>query len=327
MNLTKKHFAGIAFTQAIFLFAIFLLYLPIEVRGQPVGMSPTRVINSGFMAVTAGMAFAILLAVYAKKEYVQVQIATLKKFRHLLILMVKRDFITRYRRSVLGILWSMLNPLLTMTVLVIVFSFLFRFDIPNFAVYVLSGQIIFGLFSESTNQAMNSIIANAGIIKKVYVPKYIFPVSKVVSSVVNFTFAFAAFLLVAFVTRAPLHWTILLIPIPILYTFMFALGFGMLLSSMAVFFRDMQHLYGVALTAWMFFTPIIYPVSILPERVYHLMHLNPLFHFVSYFRALALDGTIPGLWENVICLGFAMFFIFAGLYATMANQDKYILHI
>ena len=327
MSLTKKHFAFMALALSVLLFVVFLRYLPIVVSGNPVGMSPTRVINSGFMAVTASMALAILLALVTKKEYVRAQTATLKKFRHLLFLMVKRDFVTRYRKSVLGILWSMLNPLFTMAVLVIVFSFLFRFDIPNFAVHVLSGQIIFGMFSESTNQAMNSIIANAGVIKKVYVPKYVFPVSRVMSSVVNFIFAFAAFLLVALVTRAPLYWTIILVPIPVLYTFMFALGLGMLLSSMAVFFRDLQHLYGVALTAWMFFTPIMYPVSILPERVFHLMHLNPLFHYVSYFRALALDGTVPGLWENVICLGFAMFSLCAGLYVTMANQDKYILHI
>ena len=309
------------------LFVVFLFYLPIEVAGQPVGMSPTRVINSGFMALTTSMVLAIVLVVLTKKDYMQAQLTTIKKFRYLLILMVKRDFITRYRKSVLGILWSMLNPLLTMIVLVIVFSFLFRFQIPHFPVYVLSGQIIFGLFSESTNQAMGSIISNAGVIKKVYVPKYIFPVSKVVSSVINFAFAFCAFLLVAFVTRAPMHWTIILFPIPVIYTFMFALGLGMMLSSMAVFFRDLQHLYAVAITAWMFFTPIMYPVSILPERVFHVMHLNPLFHYVNYFRALALDGVVPGIWENVICLGFALFALGVGLYSTLANKDKYILYI
>ena len=327
LNLTKKHFAGIVFFMTVLLFAIFLRYLPIEVSGHPVGMSPTRVINSGFMALTTSIVFSILLVILTKRDYVQAHLATVKRFRHLLVLMVKRDFITRYRKSVLGILWSMLNPLLTMTVLVIVFSFLFRFDIPHFAVYVLSGQIIFMMFSEATNNAMGSIIANAGIIKKVYVPKYIFPISKIVSSVVNFVFAFAAFLLVTFVTRAPLHWTIVLVPIPVIYTFMFALGMGMLLSSMAVFFRDLQYIYGVAITAWMFFTPIMYPVSILTEQVYHLMHLNPLFHYVSYFRALALDGVIPGLWENVICLGFGLFAMGLGLYTTIANKDKYILYI
>ena len=327
MRLTKKLFAGITFATSVIFFAVFLRYLPVVVSGQPVGMSPTRIINSGFMAVTLSMICVVCLAVCTKRDYMQAQISTLKKFRHLLILMVKRDFITRYRRSVLGVLWSMLNPLLTMAVLVTVFSFLFRFDIPHFAVYVLSGQIIFGLFSEATSQAMTSIVSNAGVIRKVYVPKYIFPFSKVISSAVNFCFAFVAFLLVAFVTGAPLQWTILLIPIPVFYTFVFALGFGMLLSSLAVFFRDLQHLYAVALTAWMFFTPIIYPVSILPDRVYHLMHLNPLFHYVGYFRALALDGTIPGLWENVISSGFAVFALCTGLYVTMAKQDRYILYI
>ena len=328
MNLTKKHIAVLTFTLSVVLFAIFLRHLPIVVAGHRVtGMSPTLVINSGFMALTASLSFAILLVLSLRREYVALQLATLKKFRHLLVMMVKRDFVTRYRRSVLGILWSMLNPLFTMAILVIVFSFLFRFDIPNFAVYVLSGQIVFGLFSESTGQAMNSIVSNGNIIKKVYVPKYIFPVSRVMSALVNFGFAFVAFLLVTVVTRAPLHPTIVLVPIPVLYTFVFSLGLGMLLSSMAVFFRDMQHLYGVALTAWMFFTPIIYPVSILPQRVYHLMHLNPLFHYVGYFRALALDGTVPGLWENVISLGFALFALCVGLYATMASKDRYILYI
>ena len=327
MHLTKKHFAGIAIILAAVLFVIFLNHLPIEVSGRRVDMSPTRIINSGFMAITVSMLLVILLAVFAKKDYMKAQLATVKRFRHLLILMVKRDFVTRYRRSVLGVLWSMLNPLLTMVVLVIVFSFLFRFDIPNFAVYVLSGQIIFTLFSESTSQAMNSIIANAGMIKKVYVPKYIFPVSRVVSSVVNFCFAFAAFLLVAFVTRAPMYWTIALIPIPVIYTFVFALGIGMLLSSMAVFFRDLQYIYGIVISIWMFLTPIIYPVSILPERVFHLIHLNPLFHYVGYFRALALYGTVPGVWENIICIGFALFAICAGIYTTMINQDKFILYI
>jgi len=211
--------------------------------------------------------------------------------------------------------------------MVMVFSFLFRFDIPNFAVYVLSGQIIFTLFSESTTQAMGSILGNAGIIKKVYVPKYIFPISRIMGSLVNFAFAFIAFVLVTLVTRAPFHWTILLIPIPVFYTFVFSLGVGMLLSSMAVFFRDMQYIYGIGITLWMFLTPIIYPVSILPDRVFQLMHLNPLFHFVSYFRYLALDGVIPGIWENLICLGFALLALCVGLYATMAKQDKYILYI
>jgi len=214
-----------------------------------------------------------------------------------------------------------------MLVLTMVFSLLFSHEIPNFPVYLLSGQLIFNFFAESTNTAMGSITGNAGIIKKVYVPKYIFPVSRVLSSTVNVLFAFIAFMLVVIITRAPIHWTMLLIPIPIIYTLMFAMGVGMLLSSMAVFFRDITYIYGVMVTFLMFMTPIFYPVSILPDRVFHLIHLNPMFHYVSYFRDLALNGVIPGLWANIICLGFALAALCCGLYVTMSQQDKYILYL
>ena len=222
MSLTKKHFAGIAFALTALLFVVFLRYLPIVVSGHPVGMSPTRVINSGFMAVTVSMTFAILLAVLIKKEYVQAQVDTLRKFRHLLFLMVKRDFVTRYRRSVLGVLWSLLNPLLTMLVLTMVFSMIFRFDIPNFPVYLLSGQLIFNFYSESTTRALGSVVGNAATIRKVYVPKYVFPVSCIMSSVVNLLFSFVAFLLVYFITGEPFRWTLLLVIIPVTYVFIFS---------------------------------------------------------------------------------------------------------
>ena len=174
---------------------------------------------------------------------------------------------------------------------------------------------------------MNSIVSGAGIIKKVYIPKYIFPISRVLSSVVNFGFAFVAFLLVLLVTRTLVYWTILLTPIPLLYVFIFSLGVGMMLSSMAVFFRDLTYIYGILITLLTFLTPIFYPVSILPDRVFHLVHLNPLFHYVSYFRDLALNGVIPGLWANIVCLGFALAALCCGMYVTMSQQDKYILYL
>jgi len=264
---------------------------------------------------------------FASKEYIIRQWQTLNRFKHLLRLMIKRDFVTRYRRSVLGVLWSLLNPMLTMLVLTMVFSFIFRFEIPYFPVYLLSGQIMFVFFSEATTQAMGSITGNAGIIKKVYVPKYIFPVSRVISSLVNLSFAFIAFVFVVIITRAPLNWTLILFPIPMLYTFMFALGIGLLLSALAVFFGDLAYIYGIGITLLNFSTPIFYPVEILPDRVYQLMRLNPMYHYVSYFRSLALDGVIPGLWTNLICIGFALAAICAGLYVTMAKQDKFILYL
>jgi len=214
-----------------------------------------------------------------------------------------------------------------MIIMTMVFSFFFRFEIPNFPVYLLSGQLIFNFFSESTTSAMGSITSSAGIIKKVYVPKYVFPVTRVFSGVVNLGFSLMAFILVFIFTGEPFRWTLFLIPIPLFYAFVFAMGIGMILSAMAVFFRDITHLYAVALTMWMFLTPIMYPVEMLPQRVFHLIHLNPMFHFVDYFRALALHGTVPGLWSNIICLGFALLALCVGIYVKFTQQDKYILYL
>jgi len=325
--MTKTHFAGVTLVLSTILFVVFLIYLPVEIAGIRTGNLPFLIINSGLLSITCSIMIAFGLIVIFKKENVLSQIAILKRFRHLLFLMVKRDFTTRYRRSVLGILWSLLNPLLTMLVLTLVFSTIFRFDIPNFPVYLLSGQLIFSFFSESTTLAMGSIIGGAGIIKKVYVPKYIFPVSRVLSSMVNLFFSFIAFLFVVFVTRAPLHWTIILVPIPILYTLVFSFGVALLLSSLAVFFRDLTYIYGIMITLLTFLTPLFYPVSMLPDQVFYLIHLNPLFHYVTYFRALAIDGVLPGLWENIICTGFALGALCFGLYVSVLQQDKYILYL
>jgi len=327
MILVKKHFLAIAVILSAILFAIFMVYLPIEVAGHRPGNVPLLVVNAGFLAVTLSFFLVFILMVITRKEYVLIQITTINRFRHLLLLMVKRDFITRYRRSVLGVLWSLLNPILTMLVLTMVFSTLFRFEIENFPVYLLSGQLIFNFFSESTTMAMASITSGAGTIKKVYVPKYIFPVARVMGASVNLVFSIVAFMIVVIVTQAPFYWTMLLLPIPLLYIFLFSLGAGMFLSAVAVFFRDINHLWGILLTLTMFLTPIMYPVDILPDRVFYLIHLNPIFHYVNYFRELAIDGTIPNLWSNIICIGFALAALSLGAYVKITQQNKYILYL
>lgn len=326
--MTKKHYCIIAFGLTAILFAPFFLYMPVEVSGQRPGNVPMLVLYSGFLAFTVTMLVVFGLILVTKREYVKGQIAIISRFRHLFFMMVKRDFVTRYRRSVLGVLWSVLNPLLTMLVLTMVFSQIFRWDVGgNFPIYLLSGQLIFMFFSESTNQAMSSIVGNGAVIKKVYVPKFIFPAARVASSVVNMLFTFVAFLIVFVVTGESFNWTMLLVFLPMTYTFVFALGVGMLLSSLIVFFRDIGYVYGVGITLWMFLTPIMYPVEILPVRIYHLIHFNPMFHYVGYFRDLALHGTLPGLWANIICIGFALTALCAGIYAIMSQQDKYILYL
>jgi len=325
--MTKKHFALVTLLLTAIFFIILWHTMPIEVAGHRPGNVPMLIFYNGLVGATLAMLVVGVLITVVKRDYVKGQLNTLARFRYLLFLLVKRDFVTRYRRSVLGVLWSVLNPLLSMIVLSMVFSNLFGVEIPNFPVYVFSGQLIYNFFNESTTTAMGSIVGGAGTIKKVYVPKYIFPISKIVSAITNMGFAFVAFMLVFTVTGHPFYWTIFLVPIPMIYIIIFSTGVGMLLSAMAVFFRDLTHIYTIFTMLLFFLTPIMYHVDILPERVFHLIHLNPLFHYVEYFRNLALYGVIPSLWDNIICLGFALIVCCLGLYAKMTQQDKYILYL
>ena len=163
------------------------------------------------------------------------------KFKPLLGELVARDIKIKYRRSVLGVLWTLLNPLCMMIILSVVFSNLFKFDIENFPLYILSGQVIFNFYSDATSGAMSAIIGSAALIKKVYVPKYLF----VLSSTINLMASFTAMLIVMVATRTELHWTAFLFPIPLILLVLFSLGIGLILSAVTVKFRDIIHLYGV----------------------------------------------------------------------------------
>lgn len=253
---------------------------------------------------------------------------TFKTYLPLLYQLVVRDVKVRYRRSVLGILWTVLNPLLMMTVMTVIFSTLFKNRIDNFALYYLTGFIMYTFFNESTTNGLHSVVNNSSLMKKVYIPKYLFPVSNVVSSLVNFGFSFIAMLIVMIVTRAPFHVTILLCPIPVCYLFFFCTGMGMILSAMFVFFRDIGHFYGIITLVWMYITPMFYPVELLKENGLEiLLQLNPLFHYISYFRALVLEGTVPGVQENLICIGIAVLVLLLGMIAFYRKQDRFILYV
>jgi len=249
------------------------------------------------------------------------------KYKHLLGELVVRDIKVRYRRSFLGLLWTLLNPLLMMVVITLVFSHLFRFDIPNFPVYYLSGSILFSFTVEATTQAMSSIIVNANMIKKVYIPKYLFPFSKIVSCLVNLGFAFIAMLIVILITGAPLHVTILLSFLPIIYLFMFTTGLGLILSAWTVFFRDIAHFYSVVTMAWMYFTPIFYPATILPENLRWVLVINPMHHYIAYFRELVLYNIVPDFMSNVECFLMGAVVLVIGLFIFYRSQDRYILYI
>lgn len=264
----------------------------------------------------------------AGKRAVGLQILdSFSRYRFLLRQLVARDFKSKYKRSVFGMLWSFLNPLLTMMVLYIVFSTMFKNDIANFPVYLLSGIIVWSFFSETTGMCLSSVTGNASLITKVYVPKYMYPFSRAVSSLINFGLSLIPLLLVLFITQTKITTSILLLPFPIVCLFFFALGMGMMLASAMVFFRDSQFLWGVVSMLWMYLTPIFYDVSIIPAQWIVLYKLNPLYHIVRVFRILLIQGVSPEPKAYLLCL-IASFVPFAlGLFIFRKTQDRFVLYL
>ena len=241
--------------------------------------------------------------------------------------LVKRDLKVKYRRSILGYLWSLLNPLLMMCVMSYVFSTIFQSTIPNFPVYLICGQTLWNFFNESTTMAMHSVVQNGALIKKVYIPKFIFPLSRITSCFVTMSFSLIAILIVMLFTRATIYWTILLFWVPLLFLFVFCCGIGLILSALSTYFRDITHLYGVLTVAWMYATPIFYDPEILPEHVRNTLAWNPIYHFITFFRSLILNGQVPDakIWLTCTLVCTVTFTI--GLLIFKKLQRNFILYI
>ena len=241
--------------------------------------------------------------------------------------LIARDFKTKYKRSVLGILWSFLNPLLTMAVQYVVFSTIFRSDIPNFPLYLLTGIVCFNFFSEASSMALQSIVGNASLITKVYVPKYIYPVSRVLSSTVNLLLSLIPLLAVMLLTDTPVRPAILLLPFGLVCLVVFSIGVGFILSTAMVFFRDTQFLWCVVSMLWMYLTPIIYPESIIPAQFMTLYKCNPLYHIIRFIRIVLMDGISPEPKAYGLCMIASVVPFLIGAVIFKKNQDKFVLNL
>ena len=191
----------------------------------------------------------------------------------------------------------------------------------------MCGQLVFNFFNEASNMAMTSILGNASLIKKVYVPKYLFPLSRVCSSLVNMLTSFIALIIVIIVTRTPVTWTIITAVFPVLYVSMFAFGVGLVLATAVVTFRDLQHLYGVVITAWLYLTPIFYPISMLPESIGRLIKLNPITSFVELLRYAVLYDSLAPLKYHAYSIAWCVLVVGFGLYIFNKKQDNFILKL
>lgn len=218
------------------------------------------------------------------------------KFKHSYLLkqLVSRDFKVKYKRSILGVLWSFFNPLLMMLVQYIVFSTIFRYQIDYYAIYLLCGIVTFNYFSEASSQSLGSILWNSSLITKVYLPKYIFPISKVLSCGINFCVSLIPLFILAVASGLYPKISWLLLPVPVCFLVIFLIGMGLILSVLMVYFRDVQFLWSVILTAWMYATPIFYPADIIPASFKFIQTFNPIFHIINFMRVIIIDGVSPG---------------------------------
>lgn len=242
--------------------------------------------------------------------------------------LVTRDFKLKYRRSVLGVLWSILNPLLMMVVLAAVFSYMFRFQIENFPLYLILGTILFDYMNRATTGAVYSIVNAQALIKKIRIDKMIFPLETVAFELTNFVISLVAVAIVmVYFQITPSLDALWGLPFLILCVTVFSAGLGLLISALAVFFRDIMHLWGVLMTAWTYATPIFYPYEMLAGWMQQLMQFNPMFHYVQFFRDIMMWNINPGGMECLVCFGMAAATFLVGFIVFRKTESKFILHI
>lgn len=250
------------------------------------------------------------------------ELKELRRYHYLVFQMVRRDVLARYKRSVLGVMWTMLNPLGTTIVLAIVFSKIFS-STQSYPAYVLSGLLPWTFFAQTTNACMAGLIWGNSLIKRIYLPRTIFSVSAIGVGLVNLVISLAPLLLVMLVTGVRLQWSALLLPIPIIFLALFALGIGLMLSTLAIQFADVAEMYQIILTAWMYLSPVIYHESILPSEYIWVVRLNPMYYLINFFRAFIYEGRIPDITEFLISAGISGLTLLVGWLFFCQKADEF----
>lgn len=249
------------------------------------------------------------------------------RYRDLIFQLVRRDIVARYKRSVLGIAWTMLQPLGMMIVLTIVFSQLFA-RVEGYAVYLLSGLIAWTFFAQTTTSAIQQSVWGGALLRRIYIPQTAFSVSSIGTGFVNLVLSLIPLFLIMLIIGRPITPAILFIPIPIVLLTAFALGAGLLLSSLAVRFPDISEIYRILLQAWMYLTPIMYPSDILPDAYKHvLLYPNPMYYLILMFRVPIYDGVLPSLPLSLIGTGISIGTLVIGWIYFSHQADKFAYNV
>jgi ABC-type polysaccharide/polyol phosphate export permease len=249
------------------------------------------------------------------------------KYRDLILHLIRRDVTARYKRSVLGIAWTMLNPLFMMIVLTIVFSQVWRIDIPGYSAYVLSGLIAWQFFSMASSSAIYTLVWGGELFQRIYIPRGAFAISAVGTGLVNLTLSLVPLVGVMLIVGVPIHPTAFLLLPAMFLLACFTLGVGLFISTLGMYFPDVVEMYGVILMAWMYLTPILYPLKILPERVQFFLKFNPLVYLVELFRMPIYDGLIPPLSMWLIGMAVAFTTLLLGWIAFAWKSDEFAYRV
>ena len=250
-----------------------------------------------------------------------------RKHRFLFEELVMRDFKTKYKRTMLGVAWSMLAPLLQLLVQALIFTNFFGRKTPHYVIYLFSGNLIFSYFNEATKQGMTALESNAHIFSKVNVPKYLFLLSKNVSSLINFALTLVIYFIFVIADGIGLHWNFLTLLYPICCLMAFNIGIGLILSALHVFFKDISYLYNILTTLLSYMSVIFYTLDSFDPAVRNRFFLNPVYNYIYYFRSVVIDGQIPNLWQHALCFGFAALALLGGMAMYRKYNYKFLYYI
>jgi len=248
-------------------------------------------------------------------------------FRELLRNLILKELKLRYRRSVLGFVWTMLNPLLMMVVITVAFSTIMKFSMANYSIFLLSALLPWTMFIQATTGGLRSIVDNAHLIHKVYVPKAVFPLAVVGSSLVNFFLSLIPLFLLMVALGVPLRPAVLILPLAIVILAIFTTGTALIFSCLNVFYRDFTHMTPVLLSAWFYLTPIIYPINILPASYQPYLKLNPMYHVVKSFRSALYYGHSPSLLSLGYAGLFAMLLLVVGWFIFQRYEHDFVFYV
>lgn len=251
----------------------------------------------------------------------------IKKYQFLFEELVKRDFKKKYKRTILGIAWSVLSPLLTLAVMALIFTQFFGQTTDHYIIYLFAGNLLFSYFSDSTNGGMCSLMENADIFSKVDVPKYMFLLSKNVQTFINFLLTLCVFFIFVAIEGIPFTWKFLMLLYPIVCIAIFNVGVGMVLSALFIFFRDIEYLYGVFTMLLMYLSAIFYNINAYALQIQYLFYANPVYVYIRYFRKIVIDNMIPALSFHLLCAFYAIVMLVIGCVVYKENNHKFLYYI